>query len=142
MNRRFKAQKSPELTDFPPKLRGLALEICDSERKITLKEACKRQNVNYKSARTMIWRSKKKGKDFYELVNEIYFNHLKEHVYRVDMMVFQKALEGSHKHAELFFKRIGLLKPSPRQERKPVVLGHNLPVMPGTSQSNGSDGTE
>lgn len=120
---RLRVNKSPKLADFPLKLRKLAFEIADSDRQITLKKACERENVNYKSARTMIWKCKKKGKDFYELVNEISSFEAKLEAYRYENELFEKALEGSYKHMKLFYKRLGLLGTTRKRRKK-----QNCPV--------------
>ena len=103
-------KKEVSLQDFPKILRHVALVLLDSEHPISLKEACRIAGVNYDVVRVYITRYKKKGKDFWHLCNKENIEKLRESVCRVDRAIVNRAVAGSAKHAELFYRRLGLWK--------------------------------
>lgn len=102
------------LYDFPPKLRELALFLVKNDNPISLKEACTRVRLNYDSICNMIAKSRRKGKDFNDLLNRHSFEYLKSRVSEVDKAMANEAITGTHKDRELFYRRVGILKDSPQ----------------------------
>ena len=80
----LKHENVTSLKHFPYKLRKLAKYLLQSDRKVTIKQACEDLNVNYGSIRSQISREKRKGNDFYKLLEEEADNYLKINLLAVD----------------------------------------------------------
>ena len=112
----FEHDNAISLKQFPPKLRKLAKYILQSDEKVTIKQACEEIKVNYSSIRSQISREKKKGNDFYKLIEEEADNYLKINLLAVDVATLEGALTGSARDRELYYKRINKLKEHPNIE--------------------------
>jgi len=75
------------LKHFPYKLRKVAKYLLQMDIKVTIKQACEDINVKYGSVRSQISREKKKGNDFYKLIEEAADNYLKINLIAVDSVV-------------------------------------------------------
>ena len=125
------------LKHFPYKLRKIGKIMLQSESKMTLKEACEAAGVNYGSIRSTISREKKKGNDFYKLLEEEADQYLKIHLLAVDAATVQGALEDSARDRELFYKRVGKLKESIQVEiNNNLSLTYAVKVDTSVSDSN------
>ena len=102
--------KKPSLRDFPRQLQRIAALILTSDTPISLAEASRLLGLNYNTVKHRIWEYRKKGKDFNELLHKESREKLRENLHRVDRAVVEKAVSGSAKHAEIFYKRVGLWK--------------------------------
>ena len=100
-------KKNPEIKDFPKKLQKLAVEMINSADFCTIKEACRRVDLNYESVTTMISRCNKKGNDFHGLVSDNIINVLKRKRPEVYRSLVDRALDGSHTHQKLYSQLVG-----------------------------------
>jgi len=98
---------TPELEDFPPKLRKLANTIIETIKIKTLKEYCELANVNYDSVRATIPRLKRKGIDFNVYMNNQYMKFLIDNKLDVSKSVVEGAISGTHADRKLFFQLTG-----------------------------------
>ena len=117
-------KKGIKLSDFPRKLRQIALVYRENEKPITLAEACRQAGVQYDTATKYIQRYKKKGRNFWELLNREAYEYLKDSVHAVDKRLKETATIGSHKHMELFYKRLGLLEESKLNAQINISFNH------------------
>ncbi len=122
------------LKDFPPKLRRLARFMLENEEKKTVSHACRELGFNKRSIFTMIHRSKRKGHDFNELLADVSDFYLKTELINVDKKTIEWALTGSARDRELFYKRIGVLKNSPK-----IEINNNLGLTFAVKVDNVSD---
>ena len=116
------------LKDFPPLLRKVALVMLESETKMTITGACTVAKVNAGSAIQLIHRQRKKGKNFYDLLNKELYEELRNKVHSVDLASYEKGLEGTHKDRELFYKRFGFIQDTVTHEHKHIHLHHSAPL--------------
>lgn len=125
-------QKQLSLSDFPRKLRQVAVYILESEAhpRPSIAKACADLDLNYATIKRYLWLCRKKGKDFYSLLNSEAYQSYKDQLYRLDAAVLDKGIEGSAKHAELFYKRAGLLNETVKHthEHKHIHLHHCAPI--------------
>jgi len=98
---------TPELQDFPPKLRKLANTIIETIKIKTLKEYCELANVNYDSVRATIPRLKRKGIDFNVYMNNQYMKFLIDNKLDVSKSLVDGAISGAHADRKLFFQLTG-----------------------------------
>ncbi|MGH7799643.1 MAG: hypothetical protein ACREOW_03315 [Thermodesulfobacteriota bacterium] len=117
-------KKGIKLSDFPRKLRQIALVYRENEKPITLAEACRQAGVQYDTAIKYIQRCKKKGKNFWELVNREAYEYLKDSVHAVDRAVTEMAIQGMIKHAELYYRRTGIIQESQIEANIAVHFTH------------------
>jgi len=111
-DKELKHENVTNLRHFPYKLRKLAKYLLQMDKKVTIKQACEELNVNYASIRSQISREKKKGNDFYKLIEEEADNYLKLNLIAVDSATLEGALNGSARDRDLYYKRTGKLKDS------------------------------
>ncbi len=101
------AKPTPELSDFPPRLRRVAEVMTNSIEFTSLKAACELANVNYDSARTMIARYKKRGIDFNEYVSSKSIELLQKGKYDVCRSLRNNAISGASADRKLYFQLTG-----------------------------------
>jgi len=101
------SKTSPELRDFPPRLRRVAEIMTNSIEFYSLKKACEQANVNYDSAKTIIARYRKKGIDFNEFVSSKTIELLKKSKYDVYRSLRDRAISGLGVHQKLFSQLVG-----------------------------------
>jgi len=122
---------TPELEDFPPKLRKLAQTIIETLQIKTLKEYCELANVNYDSVRATIPRCKKKGLDFNVFMNNQYMKFLIDNKLDVSKSVVGGAINGVSADKKLYYQLTGDLVE--RQEHKhthAVIVAAPQPSQP------------
>src|SRR5690554_4589762 len=102
------SKSGPSLKDFPPVLQKVATLIIVNEQSLSIRQATELIGANYSGVLKAIYRCRKKGKDFGELISKLGKEVLKENVARVDKAIVNTAVAGSAKHAELFYRRLGL----------------------------------
>jgi len=110
------SKTTPELEDFPPKLKKLANTILETIKIRTLKEYCELADVNYNSVRATIPRLKKKGLDFNVYMNNQYMKFLIDNKLDVSKSVVEGAIDGTSADKKLYFQLTGDL--IERQEHK------------------------
>jgi len=98
---------TPELEDFPPKLRKLGMFIINSGQLMTLKEACESTGISYSTIRTQIMRCNKKGNDFHKLVDTHVIEKLRNARPEVYKSLQERAISGSGFHQKLFSQLVG-----------------------------------
>ena len=101
------AKKEIKLSDFPPKLRKIINYIVENKDFYNLDEAINQLGLNPHSISTMKSRLKKKGIVLEDYIYEKRNERLRKYVPYVDNSLVNKAIEGSAKHQELFYKRTG-----------------------------------
>ena len=101
------SKTTPELEDFPPKLRKLGMFIINSGQLMTLKEASEATGISYSTIRTQIMRSKKKGNDFHNLIDEHVIEKLRNARPEVYKSLLEGAISGSAAHTKLFAQLTG-----------------------------------
>jgi len=104
------------LNKFPPKLQKLARFIEETYGFKSLKEACELCGVNYRSVESMIYKQRKNGKDFNDLLYSLLDKRNRKRLIYLDDTVCEKALAGDMRAAELFYKRAGEIKPINKTE--------------------------
>lgn len=117
------------LKHFPPKLRKVAKLLLESPIPMTISDACKALNVNYDSIRTLIWKSKQKGNDFNEFINQQSQMLLHNNRVGVYKAVIDGAVSGSstaHNQQKLFSQLTGDLKETPNINIGSLTLGINI----------------
>ncbi|RJQ39521.1 MAG: hypothetical protein C4555_03170 [Dehalococcoidia bacterium] len=114
------------LKHFYPKLRKLGKYLLTNDRPETLKEACEKAGVKYGSTRELIRRSKAKGYDFYEFLNQVSDSFLHENLVAVDGALVEGAVSGSHNHQKLYYQRIGKLNEGPTLNVNHLTIGVNI----------------
>ena len=102
-----------ELTKFPLKLRKLALFIAESKDFMSLSKYSKAAGMSPNTTISMICQARRKGNDFNELLNKIYKDKLIVYKPQVMDALVRKAIKGSHRHQELYFRLCGDLKHEP-----------------------------
>lgn len=120
--------KKLTLKDFPPLLRKIALVMLESETKMAISDAAKIAQVDADVARQMIYKQRKKGKNFYDLLNKELYEELRNKVHTIDLASYEKGLEGTHKDRELFYKRFGFIQETVQHEHKHIHLHHSAPL--------------
>lgn len=103
-----------EIKKYPPTLRRLAIYIFNSgdnssEYK-TISQYSKECGLKPDVVRVLIAVSRKKGKDFNNLLRDAYYAKLASYRPKIMKSLVREALGGSHRHQELYFKLIGDLK--------------------------------
>jgi methylphosphotriester-DNA--protein-cysteine methyltransferase len=98
---------TPKLSDFAPKLRKLINYIIENKDFYTLDEAINQLGLNAHSISTMKSRLKKKGIILEDYICEKRNERIRQYVPYVDNSLVNRAIEGSAKHQELFYKRTG-----------------------------------
>ena len=101
------SKTTPELRDFPPRIRRVAEIMVNSIEFYSLKKACELANVNYDSAKTMIARYRKKGIDFNEFVSCKTIELLQKSKYDVCRSLRKGAISGTHADRKLYFQLTG-----------------------------------
>ena len=109
------------LKHFPPKLRKLGKYLLQMDKKVAIKQACEELQVNYGSIRSQISREKKKGNDFYKLIEEEADNYLKINLLAVDVATVEGALTGGARDREIYYKRAGKMS-----DKVNVAINTNL----------------
>ncbi len=116
------------LKDFPPILRKIASNLVLSEDNISLAEVCRMTHTNYSSVISALDRCRKKGKDFYALVNDNIDEKLKSGAYRIKSKIFEKGLEDSYKDRELYLKMYGFITETVQHKHQHIHLHHCAPL--------------
>ncbi|MFI5323503.1 MAG: hypothetical protein ACHQ6U_08230 [Thermodesulfobacteriota bacterium] len=117
------------LKQYPPKLRKLAKFLLESDAPMTISEACRALDLNIESIFTMINRTRRKGNDFSEFINEQSQMLLRNNRLAVYNAVVQGAVSGSstaHNQQKLFSQLTGDLKESPNINIGSLTLGINI----------------
>jgi len=102
-------KKELKPSDFPPTLRKIAeswIRRPINGDKPTLKTICEELKITPHSASQAIYRYNQKGLNFYDLMNDIVYQRLKNNTHAVDEELVERASSGAHKHMELFYKRV------------------------------------
>ena len=92
---------------LPKKLRQLAQVFTENIYFCDLKSACEFALLNYPSIRTMISREKKKGNNFWVLVENVRKEKLLAFKPFIDNRMIEGALNGTNRDKELFYKLSG-----------------------------------
>ncbi len=103
------AKTDIKLSDFPPKLRKIIDYIVENKDFYDLDEAISQLGLNPHSISTMKSRLKKKGIVLEDYIYNKRNERIKKYVPYVDNSLVNRAISGSAKHQELFYKRTGEL---------------------------------
>ena len=105
MNQLIKPDK--DIKKLPRKLQQLAQVFTENIYFCYLKSACEFAQLNYSSIRSMISAQKKKGNNFWVLVENMRKEKLLAFKPFIDNKMIEGALNGTHKDKELFYKLSG-----------------------------------
>lgn len=103
-------QFQQDLLKFPPELRKLAVFIAQSDEFLSISEYAKRAGLSPNAVRVATFRAKKKGNEFNKLLGTLCNEKLIGYKTQVTKVLLEKALEGSYKHLELYYRLLGELK--------------------------------
>lgn len=101
------AKNGIKLSDFPPKIRKIIDYVVENKDFYNLDEAINQLGLNPHSISTMKSRLKKKGIVLEDYIYEKRNERIKKYVPYVDNSLVNRAICGSAKHQELFYKRTG-----------------------------------
>jgi hypothetical protein len=104
--------KLTTIDNIPPQLQQIATFMALSDKKISIRQVCKRLSLNYDSVRVQICEARKNGNDFNDLLNEHSLNWLKSKINEIDRQTYREAKKGTHLDRKLYYERIGELKES------------------------------
>lgn len=96
-----------DIKKLPRKLQQLAQVFTQNITFCDLKSACQYADLNYHSIRSMISVQKKKGNNFWTLVESMRKEKLLVFKPFIDNRMIEGALNGTHKGKELFYKLTG-----------------------------------
>jgi len=96
-----------DIEKLPRKLQQLAQVFTENIYFCDLKSACEFAQLNYNSIRSMISAQKKKGNNFWVLVENMRKEKLLAFKPFIDNRMITGALDGTHKDKELFYKLSG-----------------------------------
>jgi len=105
MNQLIKPDK--DIKKLPRKLQQLAQVFTENIYFGDLKSACQYAGLNYHSVRSMISAQKKKGNNFWTLVENMRKEKLLTFKPFIDNKMISGALNGTNKDKELFYKLTG-----------------------------------
>ncbi len=105
MNQLIKPDK--DIKKLPRKLQQLAQVFTENIYFCDLKSACEFAQLNYSSVRSMISAQKKKGNNFWTLVENMRKEKLLAFKPFIDNKMIEGALNGTNKDKELFYKLTG-----------------------------------
>ena len=105
MNQLIKPDK--DIKRLPRKLQQLAQVFTENIYFCDLKSACEFAQLNYSSVRSMISAQKKKGNNFWTLVENMRKEKLLAFKPFIDNKMIEGALNGTNKDKELFYKLTG-----------------------------------
>ncbi len=133
-DKEFEHENVISLKHFPYKLRKVAKYLLQMDKKVTIKQACEDLNVKYGSVRSQISREKKKGNDFYKLIEEAADNYLKINLIAVDSATLEGALNGSARDREIYYKRTDKLHDKPQ-----IAINTNLSLTYAVQVNEGAN---
>ncbi len=96
-----------DIKKLPRKLQQLAQVFTENIYFCDLKSACQYADLNYHSIRSMISAQKKKGNNFWVLVENMRKEKLLAFKPFIDNRMIEGALNGTNKDKELFYKLTG-----------------------------------
>ena len=99
--------KELSIDDFPPVLKKLNKVIIDNYSFNDINQVCQENGIKYSSVLNAICNSKKKGLNFYQLLDkgrQLKFLQVKP---LIDNKMIDGALNGTHRDKELFYKLSG-----------------------------------
>ncbi len=96
-----------DIKKLPRKLQQLAQVFTENIYFCNLKSACQYADLNYHSVRSMISAQKKKGNNFWTLVENMRKEKLLAFKPFIDNKMIEGALNGTNKDKELFYKLTG-----------------------------------
>ncbi len=96
-----------DIEKLPKKLRQLAQVFTENIYFCDLKSACEFAQLNYSSVRSMISAQKKKGNNFWVLVENMRKEKLLAFKPFIDNKMIEGALNGTNRDKELFYKLTG-----------------------------------
>ncbi len=96
-----------DIKKLPRKLQQLAQVFTENIYFCDLKSACEFAQLNYSSVRTMISAQKKKGNNFWTLVESMRKEKLLAFKPFMDNKMIEGALNGTNRDKELFYKLTG-----------------------------------
>jgi len=96
-----------DIEKLPKKLRQLAQVFTENIYFCDLKSACQYADLNYHSIRSMISAQKKKGNNFWTLVENMRKEKLLAFKPFIDNRMIEGALNGTNRDKELFYKLTG-----------------------------------
>jgi len=96
-----------DIEKLPRKLQQLAQVFTENIHFCNLKSACEFAQLNYNSIRSMISAQKKKGNNFWVLVETIRKEKLLAFKPFIDNKMIEGALNGTNRDKELFYKLTG-----------------------------------
>jgi len=99
-----------DLSPYPPKLRKLGKFMLESDKVLTITEACDELDISSNSIYVSINRCKKKGNDFSKLINDQFQNVLRNNRLRVGKRLIEGVVSDSHMDRKLLFELTGDLK--------------------------------
>ncbi len=116
------------LKQFPPKLRKLAKYLLQSEKPVTISQACRELGLNRESIGTLMWRSKQKGNDFNEFIKQLANSYLNAN----RLAVYEKLVEGavssastSHNDRKTYLQLTGDIKATTDINVNVLTIGVN-----------------
>ncbi|MGE5444554.1 MAG: hypothetical protein ACM3SR_08125 [Ignavibacteriales bacterium] len=83
--------------------------MAKSDEILNISQAAEEAGVSANAVRVATFRARRKGNNFNELVNKICNEKLISYTPRVTKVLVEKALKGSFKHQELFYRLTGAL---------------------------------
>lgn len=125
------------LKQFPPKLRKLAKHLLESDQPLTVSDACRDLNLNRASIGTLIYKSKQKGNDFVQFIEEQSKMLLHENRIGVYKAVIRGAVQEtstSHNQQKLFTLLVGDTKESTSINIGTLTVGVNVSALPVQDQ--------
>ena len=96
-----------DIKKLPRKLQQLAQIFTENIYFCDLKSACQYADLNYHSIRTMISVQKKKGNNFWVLVENVRKEKLLRYKPFIDNKMIEGALNGTNRDKQLFYKLTG-----------------------------------
>ncbi len=99
-------KKELKPSDFPPVLRKIVKFIGNNPQPVNLTKVCNELGLGYNKVMLTVYRYQERGLDFYALLDDMNYEAMKRARPMVDTVVTERALEGAHKHMELFYKRV------------------------------------
>ena len=114
------------LKQFPPKLRKLGKHLLESDKPMTVSQACRELNINRESIGTMIHRAKQNGNDFKAFVDEQ--SKMILHVGKIGVYkaLQEGAVSDSHQDRKLYFQLTGDLKEEANITVNNLTIGINI----------------
>lgn len=122
------SEKKLSVDDFPPVLRKLTTFLFETNQIKSLRDAAERCGVEYNTVYKAIGRARKKGNDYYELLEQLRVKRNRGRVLFVDDAVYDKALTGNTNAAKLFYQSNNYLDQGSGGDRTQVNINFINPA--------------